>query len=298
MKRTKSTKPTNSNTNFRFPGPYGKHLSSSRWTLFLKIRRCLFPLPVLASALLCLTAFLPAMQDGRMVPSFGLSIFLTFARIWILALGVYGISFLLWKAAAHLFSLAPLRKLFTLGYFSLLAVAGILLLPELSATQLADMLKLSRLPRFSLSATPFLACLSAGIYTGSFLVLSRKKAQDPAHAAGEAFEKYCVKVLKKNGFHHVKRIGRSGDHGVDILCRKRMRVIAIQCKCYSGGVGNSAVQQVYTGKNFYHADTAVVMTNSCLTAQARQEAAHLDVILWDRQNFEHNSFPVRSGKRS
>ena len=177
-------------------------------------------------------------------------------------------------------------------------MAGILLLPELSATQLADMLKLSRLPRFSLSVTPFLACLSAGIYTGSFLVLSRKKAQDPAHAAGEAFEKYCVKVLKKNGFHHVKRIGRSGDHGVDILCRKRMRVIAIQCKCYSGGVGNSAVQQVYTGKNFYHADTAVVMTNSWLTAQARQEAAHLDVILWDRQNFEHNSFPIRSGKRS
>ena len=67
---------------------------------------------------------------------------------------------------------------------------------------------------------------------------------------------------------------------------------------YKRQVGNSAVQQVYTGKNFYHADTAVVMTNSWLTAQARQEAAHLDVILWDRQNFEHNSFPVRSGKRS
>lgn len=57
---------------------------------------------------------------------------------------------------------------------------------------------------------------------------------------------------------------------------------AIQCKCYSSNIGNSAVQQAHTGKSLYHKDIAVVLTNQYFTTQAKEEAAALGVKLWDR----------------
>ena len=58
---------------------------------------------------------------------------------------------------------------------------------------------------------------------------------------------------------------------------------AIQCKCYSSNIGNSAVQQAHTGKSIYHKDIAVVMTNSHFTAQAIKDAELIGVKLWDRE---------------
>ena len=100
---------------------------------------------------------------------------------------------------------------------------------------------------------------------------------------GQEFEAFCSNLLKKNGFINVKLTKASRDHGIDILAEKDEVTYAIQCKCYSSNIGNSAVQQAHTGKSIYHKDIAVVMTNSHFTAQAIKDAELIGVKLWDRE---------------
>lgn len=97
---------------------------------------------------------------------------------------------------------------------------------------------------------------------------------------GYEFEHFCADLLRDNNFKKVKVTKGSGDHGVDILATKHGRKYAIQCKCYSSNIGNSAVQEVYSGRAIYDADVAVVMTNSKFTSQAMSDAAKLNVELW------------------
>lgn len=99
---------------------------------------------------------------------------------------------------------------------------------------------------------------------------------------GYQFEKFCADILRKNGFENIELTQGSGDHGIDILAEKDNITYAIQCKCYSSNIGNSAVQQAHTGKSLYHKDIAVVITNRYFTTQAIEEADALGVKLWDR----------------
>lgn len=99
---------------------------------------------------------------------------------------------------------------------------------------------------------------------------------------GIEFENFCASILMKNGFIGVDTTPASGDHGIDIIAEKDDITYAIQCKCYSANVGNAAIQQVVTGKQFYRKDVAVVMTNQYFTAQAKEEAHAIGVKLWDR----------------
>ena len=89
---------------------------------------------------------------------------------------------------------------------------------------------------------------------------------------GEEFEDWCARLLTKCGFTDVKRIGSSGDQGVDIIAVKNEIHYAIQCKCYSSNLGNSPVQEVYAGKEMYDCQVAVVMTNRHFTSGAKQLA--------------------------
>ena len=99
---------------------------------------------------------------------------------------------------------------------------------------------------------------------------------------GTEFEQFCVQLLKRNGFWQVRQTPGSGDRGVDVLATKAGDHYAIQCKRYSGSVGNGAVQQAYSGKAIYNADIAVVMTNNYFTKQAIEDARKLGVQLWNR----------------
>lgn len=99
---------------------------------------------------------------------------------------------------------------------------------------------------------------------------------------GHDFEYFCAGILRKNGFENVEVTQGSGDHGIDILAEKDGITYAIQCKCYTSNIGNSAVQQAHTGKSLYHKDIAVVLTNRYFTTQAKEEAKALGVKLWDR----------------
>ena len=100
--------------------------------------------------------------------------------------------------------------------------------------------------------------------------------------SGIEFEQYCAYILSQNGFSGIKLTPPSGDHGIDLLAEKEDITYAIQCKCYSENIGNSAIQQAHTGKSLYHKDIAVVMTNRYFTSQAIEESKSLGVKLWDR----------------
>ena len=60
----------------------------------------------------------------------------------------------------------------------------------------------------------------------------------------------------------------------------------IQCKNYTGKIGNTAVQEAYAGKSFYDCDIAVVLTNSTFTKSAVQLAESIGVMLWDRRTLQ------------
>jgi restriction system protein len=73
----------------------------------------------------------------------------------------------------------------------------------------------------------------------------------------------------------------SGDYGVDLLAEKDWITWAFQCKCYDGPVGIKAVQEIYSGRDFYHCHVGVVMTNSIFTSAAENLAQSHNILLWD-----------------
>ncbi len=99
---------------------------------------------------------------------------------------------------------------------------------------------------------------------------------------GYEFEKFCSDILIKLGYTNVRVTQSSLDQGIDVLANKGSVKFAIQCKCYSGSVGNKAVQEAFSGCKFYDCHVPVVMTNSYFTDSAKQLAEKTNVILWDR----------------
>lgn len=105
---------------------------------------------------------------------------------------------------------------------------------------------------------------------------------DTDRMTGDEFEHYCASVLKRNGFSDVEVTKVSGDYGIDILAKKDGISYAIQCKCFSSPVGNKAIQEAFSGKAFYNAMVAAVLTNNYFTDAAKETAKRTAVLLWDR----------------
>lgn len=98
---------------------------------------------------------------------------------------------------------------------------------------------------------------------------------------GSEFEHFVCELYTKMGYR-AEVTKQSGDQGLDVIAEKGDKRIGIQAKCYSGTVGNSAVQEAVAGKSFYHCDKVVVITNNYFTPSAKELAQSNDVILWDR----------------
>ena len=96
---------------------------------------------------------------------------------------------------------------------------------------------------------------------------------------GYEYERVCAEYLRRKGFRRVRVTKASRDQGVDILCKKRRKTYAVQCKYYATPVGNKAVQEVYAGASFYGCDRAMVITNASFTKGAYELAQTLDVEL-------------------
>ncbi|MCR4675536.1 MAG: restriction endonuclease [Lachnospiraceae bacterium] len=112
------------------------------------------------------------------------------------------------------------------------------------------------------------------------------KEKNADRMTGVEFEDYCIELLQLVGFDSVYPTKASGDRGVDITANKEGKTYAIQCKCYSSKLGNKCVQEVYSGRDIYNKDLAVVLTNSTFTKQAVSDAKSLDVLLWGREKLD------------
>ena len=99
---------------------------------------------------------------------------------------------------------------------------------------------------------------------------------------GHDFEFFCADLLRDAGFTDVEVTRGSGDFGADILAQKDGVTYAVQCKCYEGAVGVSAVQEVFAGRAFYDCMVGAVMTNQYFTGPAVTAARKLNILLWDR----------------
>lgn len=108
--------------------------------------------------------------------------------------------------------------------------------------------------------------------------VSSKAGTNVDELSGEEFEAHCASLLESNGWI-VNRTPLSGDQGVDLIVEKNEHRIAVQCKRYNSAVGNTAVQEVYTGMGYYDADEAIVVSNNRYTNSAQELANKLGVKL-------------------
>ncbi len=115
------------------------------------------------------------------------------------------------------------------------------------------------------------------------LVLKNSSLAFKGIKSGLEFEAYCAQLLLNSGFVNVKVTQASNDYGVDIIAIKDEIKYAIQCKFYSENVGNSAVQEVCTGRDYYDCHIGVVMTNAHFTSNAIELARKNRVLLWDHE---------------
>lgn len=100
------------------------------------------------------------------------------------------------------------------------------------------------------------------------------------------YEHDCCKVIKSFGWD-AKVTPGSGDQGVDIIAEKHGKKIAFQCKLYhSQPVGNSAVQQVKSGGNYFKCNSFAVISNNYYSTSAKQLASSLGVKLMHHSEIE------------
>lgn len=98
---------------------------------------------------------------------------------------------------------------------------------------------------------------------------------------GLEFERYLAYLFQELGYRVTVTKG-SGDQGADLLLEKDGMRTVVQAKRYNNKVSNHAVQQVIAGREFYNAQTAIVVTNNDFTNSAKQLAQKTRVDLWDR----------------
>jgi restriction endonuclease Mrr len=101
---------------------------------------------------------------------------------------------------------------------------------------------------------------------------------------GTAFEQFLERLFERMGYAEIQPTPRTNDDGVDIVCRAPNGArVAVQAKRWTGKVGKSAVQEVYTGRTCDGCDEAIVVTNSQFTAEAHATALKCRVTLHDRR---------------
>lgn len=109
-----------------------------------------------------------------------------------------------------------------------------------------------------------------------------RRFSDMDEMEGTDFEAFCARLLEQRGFDEIELTKASGDYGIDILAQKDGVTYAIQCKRYSEPVGVKAIQEAYTGRDYYDRMVGAVMTNQYFTGPAVEAAKKLKILLWDR----------------
>lgn len=100
--------------------------------------------------------------------------------------------------------------------------------------------------------------------------------------SGYDFENYVSTLFESVGFD-CKPTPKSKDNGIDLIVKKDGISVAIQTKLYyNHKVSNSAIQEVYTGADYFDTTLSLVITNWYFSAPAITVAEKLNVGLIDR----------------
>lgn len=101
---------------------------------------------------------------------------------------------------------------------------------------------------------------------------------------GHAFEDVMYELFKSCRLK-VEKTPKSRDYGADLIITTRHERIVLQCKLYyNHNVGNSAIQEISTAKNYYDATLGIVITNSHFTKPAKTLAESNDIKILDRED--------------
>lgn len=103
--------------------------------------------------------------------------------------------------------------------------------------------------------------------------------------AGRDYEIAIAEIIRRTGWT-AELTQEAGDNGADIVATKNSIHIVVQCKFYTGSVGNRSVQEVYSALAYYDADYACVVTNSYFTPSAKLTAKKLIVTLLHHDEIE------------
>lgn len=103
--------------------------------------------------------------------------------------------------------------------------------------------------------------------------------------SGVEYEHYCEQIVMSVGWD-AKRTQASGDQGADIIAERSGVRVVIQCKHFSSPVGNSAVQEVNSARQFYNGHFAAVVTNNTYTPSARALANSCNIALLTHDQLE------------
>ncbi len=106
---------------------------------------------------------------------------------------------------------------------------------------------------------------------------------DEISSGGVEFEIWCAEKIREQGWD-VSMTPITGDQGVDLIARRGQTSVAIQCKNYTGAIGNSAVQQIFAGQKHALANFACVIGTGGFTKSAFEIASITKVALINAEN--------------
>ncbi len=96
---------------------------------------------------------------------------------------------------------------------------------------------------------------------------------------GHDFELWVAGRLRQQGWR-TRLTQTSGDQGIDIVATMGRIKVGIQCKRYTGSVGNKAVQEAIAGRVFHGLHIAAVVTTGTYTRSAEELARKAGVHLY------------------
>jgi HJR/Mrr/RecB family endonuclease len=104
---------------------------------------------------------------------------------------------------------------------------------------------------------------------------------DVDEMSGRDFEIYVARLLKNEGFK-TKHLGGPRDFGADILAQREGVKYAVQVKRSSSNISRRAVSDAVAAKSHFKCKKALVVTNSFLSAPAKNFAKSTDCDVIDR----------------
>ena len=99
--------------------------------------------------------------------------------------------------------------------------------------------------------------------------------------SGEEFERFLLAHFKNLGYKG-ELTPKTNDYGADLALSKAGSKVVVQAKRWTNAVGIKAIQEIIGAKEYYKADSCLVVTNNYFTPNAIKLAASSNVELWDR----------------